>query len=250
LLIGLVLVFFAAPWGWEHKSHAILHGLCAQTPSHTLRFGPHGLPFDSRMTGIYGGFASTLIYLLARGRHRSAKTPSVPLMGMLALFVIAMGIDGFNSLLRDLGNPHPYMPDNRLRLVTGIGAGMAIAIVVCFLFAVALWKGPDVSRAVTSVRELPLLLAAQGPFALAAISGFSVLALPLALVLIAAAFAAVTSIVLVSIVLFRQTDNSFRSFAELDGLTSMSVLIALVVIACLAGGRFLLEHWLGLQPLP
>src|SRR5436305_8156522 len=56
LVVGAALLFFAAPWGVEHKAHALMHGLCAQTPSHTLRFGTHGLPFDSRMTGIYGGF--------------------------------------------------------------------------------------------------------------------------------------------------------------------------------------------------
>src|SRR4051812_17329014 len=75
LSAGLLLLYFAAPWGWQHSAHAFLHGLCAQTPSHTLRFGPYGLPFDSRMTGIYGGFLSTLIVLIAWGRHRLAKTP-------------------------------------------------------------------------------------------------------------------------------------------------------------------------------
>src|SRR5215213_6245247 len=95
LSLGLLLLFFAAPWAWQHKAHVALHGLCAQTPSHTLLLGGRPLPFDSRMTGIYGGFAIGFACLALMGRHRSARLPSFSLMALLAAFVGVMAVDGF-----------------------------------------------------------------------------------------------------------------------------------------------------------
>ena len=46
---GFMLAFLAAPWSLEHKAHAALHGLCAQTPSHTFLMGGRPLPFDARL---------------------------------------------------------------------------------------------------------------------------------------------------------------------------------------------------------
>ena len=73
LLAVSVAGFLLAPWSIEVKSIAILHGLCAQRPSHSFWFGSDRLPFDSRMTGIYGGFLVTQLYLLARGRFRAGS---------------------------------------------------------------------------------------------------------------------------------------------------------------------------------
>ena len=70
-----LLAFLAAPWPLGVKAHALLHGLCAQRPSHTFTFGGRELPFDARMTGIYAGFFFSAILLVARGRHRAGKLP-------------------------------------------------------------------------------------------------------------------------------------------------------------------------------
>lgn len=249
LMLGLVVLFFAAPWGWEHKAHALLHGLCAQTPSHTLRFGGHGLPFDSRMTGIYGGFAVTMVYLVARGRQRCARVPSLPTMIALGLLVAAMAIDGFNSLLVDLLQPHLYQPDNRVRLATGMGAGITIASVMCFLFSVSLWRRPLLTEPAVRLRDLPALIAIQAPFFVLALSGIGALALPIALILVLASLSAVSGILLAAIVLFSGRDGSFVELGELDRLASVAVVIGLGVIGALASGRFALEHLLHLQPL-
>lgn len=249
LVAGLLLVFFAAPWGWEQTSRAVLHGLCAQTPSHTLRFGPYGLPFDSRMTGIYGGFLTTFILLCALGRHRLAAMPSVSTMFALGLLAFAMAADGFNSLFLDLRLSHPYEPRNWLRLVSGIGAGIAIAVILTFLVAQTLWRRPDAGRPAVASRDLPLVVAAQAPFAAAALSGQWFLALPLTLYLLFAAVTAVSIVALVAIVLFRQWDGRFGSAWELDRLASAAVVIGALTIGALASGRFLLERLLGLPPL-
>lgn len=249
LLVGLLGLFFAAPWGWEQKAHVLMHGLCAQIPSHTLRFGAHGLPFDSRMTGIYGGFASAMFYLLARGRHRCAGVPGLPTMVVLGGFVLAMAVDGFNSLLVDLFAPHLYQPDNRLRLATGLGTGVAIACVMCFLFATSVWRRPQMQLPAVGLADVGPLIVAQFPFFALAVSGVPQFALPLTLFLVLAALGAVSGIVLASIMLFRGQERAIATFGELDRLASVSLMIGLTIIGALASGRFLLEHLLHLQPL-
>lgn len=246
---GLLLVFFAAPWSIEHKAHAALHGLCAQTPSHTFLMGDRPLPFDARMTGIYGGFIATALYLVGRGRHRAALLPTLPVMGVLALLVGLMAVDGFNSLFLDLGRPHPYQPHNGLRLVTGVGTGISLAIILCYLCAVTLWRRPDTNRRVAGWRDLALLVPVQAPFLLSVAVGPGVLWFPTMLLLLLAAVTAVSTLALVTIVLLRRLDFTFDRFGDVQPVAATAVLTAVAVMATLSGGRFLLERLLGLPPL-
>ncbi|MCO5221192.1 MAG: DUF2085 domain-containing protein [Thermomicrobiales bacterium] len=162
-LVALVVFFagmgfLAAPWPFETKAHAVMHGLCAQTPSHSFYFQGLVLPFDGRMTGIYGGVLSAFLILLALGRHRAAGLPSSGSLVILLLFVVAMAVDGFNSLLTDLQRWHPYQPSNELRLLTGWMAGVAIGTVVVMLVGMTFWRSPRVSQRVVSHWWLPILM--------------------------------------------------------------------------------------------
>ena len=249
LLAALAAAFLLAPGSVAHKTHAALHGLCAQTPGHTFTFGGQGLPFDARMTGIYGGFLVAAAYLLARGRHRAFRLPGWPTLAALGAGVALMGLDGTNSLLRDLGLWHPYPPANLLRLLTGLTAGIALAACVCFLFATTLWRSGRNTPTVTGLGELALLTAFQTPFALAVLSGAAWLHAPLALLLLLAAVAAVGGLMLVVVVLLRGQENAFTAPAQLERPAALALLLALAVITTLAAGRFLLEHHLGVPPM-
>jgi uncharacterized membrane protein len=246
---GMLLVFFAAPWPLQHKAHAALHGLCAQTPSHTFHLGDRPLPFDARMTGIYGGFFASFLYLVARRRHRAAKLPGWIAMGVLAAFVGVMAIDGFNSLLLDLGRPHPYQPDNRLRLLTGMGTGIALAVILCYLCAATLWRKPRTKQRVVELRELVVVVALQMPFGLAVLSGWGIFSIIVTMLLIVSAVTVVSTLALVAIVLLRRIDFTFDGFSDIQTVASMAVVSGIAVMALLSGGRFLLEHLLGLPPL-
>jgi uncharacterized membrane protein len=248
-LIGVVLLFLAAPWSIQHKAHMALHGLCAQTPSHTLLLGGRPLPFDSRMTGIYGGFVATMVVLVLMGRHRASRLPSIPVCGVLALFVGLMAIDGFNSLFLDLQRPHLYEPDNWLRLITGVGCGITLGSVVCYLFAISLWRTPQSHVPVVKVRDFVFLLPVQLPFIALALSGIELLAFPMTLFLVIAAVLVLSSLALVAIVLFRYQDCSFSHPGELQPTATAALFTAIAVMALLSGGRFMLEHLLNLQPL-
>ncbi|MEA2595585.1 MAG: hypothetical protein QOF01_2054 [Thermomicrobiales bacterium] len=246
----IVLLFLAAPWSLEHKAHAALHGLCAQRPSHSFMLGSDRLPFDARMTGIYGGFLGAAIYLGIRRRYRAAALPSWPTCAVLALFVGAMAVDGFNSLLLDMGWRHYYEPDNRLRLLTGLMTGVALASAVFLLLGMVLWKRPRLdSRVVRGGWEPFVMMALQVPFALAVMSGWSWLYVPMTLALLGTAVAVVSAIALVVVVMARTADNSFEEPGQLHGYAVAGLLAGLAMMAVFGGGRYLLESLTNAPPL-
>lgn len=248
--LGLLMLFLAMPGSVEHKAHALLHGLCAQRPSHSLEFGGQLLPFDARMTGIYGGFAVAVGYLLVRGRLRAFRVPPRSVLVVLAGFVGAMAVDGANSLLVDLGFASAYEPDNRLRLATGLLTGTALAVALCFLLATTLWRRNDWERStVERPRELLTISLLQVPLAGVLWSGVGPLHAPLSLLLVAAATAVVAAMALVVVLLVRRLDQSFDAVADLQGWAAVALVLGVVAMGVLAGGRYLLERAIGVPPL-
>jgi uncharacterized membrane protein len=253
LVVALLALFLAAPWPLHDKARAALHGLCSQRPSHSLTLGDRTLPFDARMTGIYGGFLVSAAYLVARGRLRANRLPPPLTLAALGLFVAALAVDGTNSFLLDVGVQHPYDPDNRLRLLTGLLTGVALAAVLGYLLGTTLWRprrdGEDGVPVVTGTKELAVLLALQVPFALAVLSGVGWLYAGIAVLLLLAALAAVSSLVLVAVVLVEHGDGAFTDPAQAQRPAALAVVLAIVVMAAIGGGRFLLEHLTGVPPL-
>ncbi len=249
--LGAVALFLAAPWPFAHKAHAALHGLCAQRPSHSLFLGGEALPFDARMTGIYGGFLVATAYLAARRRFRSFRMPPRGVLVTLGLYVVAMAIDGGNALLVDLGLPHPYAPDNRLRLATGLLTGTALAVVLCFLLATTLWREGRWEQApVNGVGELGLVTLLQLPFALVVVTEAGWLHRPVAVILLVAATAVVGALMLVVAVLVRGTDRRYGTLREVQGVAAVGLLLGIAAMGGMAAGRFWLEGITNAAPLP
>ncbi|MGH2560920.1 MAG: DUF2085 domain-containing protein [Thermomicrobiales bacterium] len=250
MVAGVILLFLSAPWSFQHKAHVALHGLCAQRPSHSFFLGVDRLPFDARMTGIYGGFAMTAVFLAWRGRYRAAALPSRWTLGLLALFVGVMAIDGFNSTLVDLRLWHAYEPHNLLRLATGSLTGIALAAVMCYMVAVTLWHRPDLATSpVDGPRELGLLIVLQIPFAAAVASEAGLLYTPVSLLLVLSAAIVLTLLMLVVVVLIARREGTYSAARQIQGSASIALALALVMMAVLGGGRFLFEHLTGAPPM-
>lgn len=243
-----LLAFFAAPWPVAVKAHAFLHGLCAQRPSHTYRFGGQPLPFDARMTGIYLGFFASAIVLVTSGADRRARLPRPWIIGVGAALIVAMGIDGFNSFFLDLGLRHLYRPSNQLRLATGAGVGIVLACAICYLVATSLWRRPDFARRGVDGRTAAILLIAQAPIAIV-LAGWSALFLPLTLLLLISATAVMSLLALVTLVMLLRADNAFDRLADVQVHASVALALGVLAIALLAGLRFLFERHFGPSPL-
>jgi uncharacterized membrane protein len=246
-VLGLILVslgaFLLAPWSLQDKTLAALHGLCAQQPGHSFWFGDSRLPFDARMTGIYGGFMIVAIYLFARGRlYRSAPPPASVLI-TAAVFVLIMGIDGVNSTLNDFGMPYVYEPSNHLRYFTGAMTGTALAIFIWMIAGGVLWS-PKVAvdrPIMTSWKELL-------PIAAFVVMFWAVLQLqvpllfpPIAIFLVVSAVIVVSSIALVAV---RLGGGGFQKAirpSDLSRSAVVAILIAYAVMSSISGARFMLE---------
>jgi uncharacterized membrane protein len=137
ILAGMLL-WPGTPLNW--KMYAAVHGVCAQV--HNVSLGGEQLPLCARNTGIYSGFLLTFIYLLLLGRERAAKLPPPAIVVALALLVVVMAVDGFNSLFVDLFLPHLYTPRNELRTLTGLGMGVSLAVAILLVLNLSLRRDP------------------------------------------------------------------------------------------------------------
>jgi uncharacterized membrane protein len=243
LVLASVAGFFLAPWSVEAKSIAVLHGICAQRPSHSFWFGADRLPFGARMTGIYGGFLITQCYLLARGRFRASGIPSLPVIGALLLFIIVMGLDGLNSTFNDMALFTVYQPSNLLRYVTGALTGTTLAVFLWLLTSSLLWRlerqRPE--PVVHHVGELFVIGIGLFGFGWLAMSGWQPVYRLLSLLLVCAAILAMFQLSISFLQLARRKENTAVTLSDLAGVGSAALLCAYGFLFFVAGSRFLME---------
>jgi hypothetical protein len=98
-------------------------------------------------------------------------------------------------------------------------------------------------------RDLALLWLAQLPFAALVLSGSIAAFLPVVIVLLAGAALALGALSLVTLVLARGMDLTYREEGELANEATLALAFGVAVMLALAGGRFLLERWLGVSTL-
>lgn len=249
-VLVVAALFLAAPGGFATKAHLALHGLCAQTPTHTFLIGGQPLPFDARMTGIYSGFGVSLLWLVRRQRLAAAALPSWPISAVLLAFIAAMGVDGTNSLLLDLGLPHPYAPHNLLRLATGTLAGVTLAAVLVYLVAGTLWRVPRAHEAaIGNWRDLAELIALGAVVAGTILIAPGWLYGPAATLLLVSAVTVVSTVALVGLVMARRQEGRFHTFADLQRPAATALVLGVLLMAAISGARLIAEASAGL-PLP
>lgn len=243
LLLSAAALFLLLPWSVEGKSLAVLHGICAQQPSHSFYFGDARLPFDARMTGIYGGFAAASLVLLALGRWRADGLPPVRVLALIGLAILPLAIDGVNSTALDMFGWSLYQPRNGLRLATGLLAGFTLAGFIWMLVGqVAFARGA--SRAVPLLRgyrEVGLIVLAQVVFAAVVLTSWWPLRVPLSFALMLAAVAALTGLMLGTVLLVARKENQAADGWQLAGPATAALLLAFALLAGLSGSRFMLE---------
>lgn len=228
-------------------AHHLLHGLCAQTPTHTFSIGDKPLPFDARMTGIYGGLLAGMISILTKGRLFDYGDPSWAVIATLAAWALTMAIDGSNSLLNDLGMWHPYPPANLLRVITGYLTGIALAVVLSWLLASSVWNLGRPEPAVSSVGEMWAVVGLLVPYVALIQSAPGPLHLPLSMALVASAWITVSMIMLVIVLLVFRIDERVRTIRHLHVPVAVAALLGLTVMLTLAGLRFWMERTFGIS---
>lgn len=245
MLLG-VMVLAIAPGGFVSNSRLIMHGLCAQTPSHTYAIGGHMLPFDARMTGIYGGAGVVLGYFAIRGRILSSDLPKRSILLVLTFLFTAMALDGFNSFLTDIGTWHPWETSNTTRLATGYGAGIAISVALTWLMGGTVFQVAERGAAVRGWIDLVTLGTGFVLMGLLIRFDMTWTYIPLSIFLMVAAWMVVSILCLVFMLLVSKRDEMVVARWQLHLPGTIASVFGLLAIAILAAGRRWLETSLGI----
>lgn len=132
--------------------------VCHRIVDRSFLINGRPLPLCARCTGMYLGVALTFGVLLAAGRARRVLLPPLPLLLILVGMIGVMGVDGLNSFSHFIPNfPHLYEPRNWLRLLTGVGTGLAMGLFVLPILAQTLWRDAELSPVLGSWGEFGLI---------------------------------------------------------------------------------------------
>lgn len=146
-LIVLALWLQFSPPGLWGKADAVGYAVCHQIDARSFHIGGHALPLCARCSGMYLGAMLGLIFQ-ALVAPRRGRLPSLKQMWPFILTFLLFAIDGSNSylyLLKSYGQfhitlPNLYTPNNTLRLFTGSGMGLSMAIFLYPAFNQTFWK--------------------------------------------------------------------------------------------------------------
>ncbi|MCB0011342.1 MAG: DUF2085 domain-containing protein [Anaerolineales bacterium] len=129
--------------------------VCHRITERSFTIAGRQMPLCARCTGMYLGIALVFITMFLAGRTRWSELPSVKILLVLLGFIGLMGIDGVNSFSHFFPNlPHLYTPQNWLRLVTGMGTGLALGIIIFPALAQTLWHEQIIAPSIRNGQEL------------------------------------------------------------------------------------------------
>lgn len=141
----LILGFFVIPtWPILGKANLFGYAVCHQLPERSFHLGGAQLPLCARCSGTFLGALLGLATLWLAGRGRASGLPPARVLVVIPLFLLAWGVDGLNSFASFFPNaPQLYAPNNLLRLITGMLAGVAVSLLLHLVLSMLLWRQPD-----------------------------------------------------------------------------------------------------------
>lgn len=232
------------------RLRALDGGICAQLPAHSFFPGGQQLPLCSRNTGIYTGFALGFLTLLGTGRIRASRLPGRWVALALIALVGLMAVDGFNSLFLDLGLPHLYQPQNPLRLLTGLGAGVAMVSFIAPATNSLLWRVDDARPSFRSFGQLAVV-APLLPLAFLAVSSQTGwLLYPIAILSTLGLVMALTLVNLVFLVSLTPLMGRFTRWRQVLPVFSIGVALAVIELLALFQIKMVALHALASQLAP
>jgi uncharacterized membrane protein len=236
LPLAVLLLFLLGPGTIDEKLKLAVRGLGAQRPAHSLIFDGHQLALETRMLGIYVGFALAItVAWVGGGRHRTGL-PRGWIGALLTGGIIWMALDGLNAWVFGLGGPAAYPPDHRLRLATGLLCGLGLAAYLGPIVSSALWRELDPRPLVATAAEYARALTATAVVGLAlwsGVGGATVLSALIVLCVVAGFWLVNTYVVVGAWVGVALADN----WADLGPLATVGFVLVLLELAGLAALR-------------
>jgi uncharacterized membrane protein len=259
LLFSLLVLLWwwqLTPPGWMGKLDGIGYAVCHRIEERSFHVEGRQMPLCARCTGTFAGAFLALFAQLGFVRRRAGFPPR-PVLILLGLLAALWAFDGANSYLyllkqispRPLALPTLYTPNNALRLFTGSGMGLAMALVLYPVLNQTLWRQID-ARATLRTRDFFLLLTGLYLLDLLIITEHPLVLYPIAVI---SALGALLLLIIVFAMLWIMIMREENSFERIDQL-GMPALAGLTLALLLIGGIDLLRLHLtgtwGGYPLP
>jgi uncharacterized membrane protein len=238
-LLTLFAWLLNTPPGLFGKADAIGYAVCHQIDLRSFHIGDRQLPLCARCSGMYLGAMVGLIYQWVIGRRRTGMPPW-QIIVPTSIFVLLFAVDGLNSFFSLFSNGTGlYQPNNNLRLLTGTGMGLAIAVALVPAFNATVWKMIDPRPAFIKFRSfLYMVFIALGLNALILIEN-NIILYPLSLISAAGVLILLTLVYSMVLVMIFKAENRFNQFSQLTYAILGGCTIALIQIGLLDFIRYL-----------
>ena len=244
--ILLIVGFYTATDSTRLHNDLLLQGadwsgyaLCHRITERSFAVNGRQFPLCARCSGMYLGVALVVVAIALAGRLRRAGLPPWRLLLVMLGFLVIMGIDGMNSYAHFFPNaPHLYEPRNWLRLLTGMGTGVAMGLILLPALAQSLWRSPQYQPIISTGRELIqlLILAALTVFLL--LSNRPTLLYVLALVSVAGLLLIVTALNTVILLVIFRRDGRALVWRQTAVPLLVGFLVTLVELSMISLFRF------------
>jgi uncharacterized membrane protein len=261
VIVAALLVFTGwfinTPPGLLGKAEAIGYAVCHRIGERSFHIGDYQLPLCARCSGMYLGAVTGLVFQSIAGWKR-LKIPRWSILVVLAIFFIAFGIDGSNSYLYLLKQvspgilpkiPNIYIPNNTLRLLTGSGMGLDIAVMLFPAFNQTVWVDGKDKPAINGWKTFGLLLGIQVILDLLVLTQSPVVLYPLAIISVLGVWILLTMVYGMLWVMIMGQDNKYSKIQQLWLPLLAGLTVAMIQTAGIDLLRFWLTHTWGAIPL-
>ncbi|GAB4270732.1 MAG: hypothetical protein Kow0080_15500 [Candidatus Promineifilaceae bacterium] len=252
LLLGIVvgslvvMAFYTVTDAAHLASSQVLDGadwmgyaLCHRITERSFAIYGRQLPLCARCTGMYLGVFVAGVVLWLTGKLRHADLPPLPALLVLMGFIGIMGIDGVNSYSHFFPQlPHLYEPRNWLRLLTGMGTGLAMGVMVAPALAQTLWAVPRYQPVVETWPEFLRLVAAGGTAVILVLSNQPALLYVLALASVAGQLLVVAALNTVVFLMILRRDGRAVRWRETAVPLLIGLALAIIELSLISLFRF------------
>lgn len=237
VLLAFVLISMAwllnTPPGLLGKADAVGYAVCHRIDLRSFNIGDRQMSLCSRCSGMYLGAMLALIYQGLIGRRRTG-IPSWKILVPISIFVFLFIIDGVNSFLSFFpGAPGLYEPNNTLRLLTGTGMGLAIAVALYPAFNSTVWRLIDPRPALLNLRSFILLVLLAAALSVLILLNIPIVLYVLSLISAAGVLVLLTLVYSMIIMMVFKVENGYNQvsqmvYALIGGLTVAFIQIGLL----------------------
>jgi uncharacterized membrane protein len=244
-LVILAFVIISVAWllntppGLLGKADAVGYAVCHRIDLRSFYMGDRQMSLCSRCSGMYLGAMLGLIYQAVIGRRRTG-IPSWKILVPISLFVLLFIIDGVNSFLSLFpGAPSLYEPNNTLRLLTGTGMGLAIAIALYPAFNSTVWRLIDPRPALLNLRSFVLLVLLAAALIVLILLNIPLVLYGLSIISAAGVIVLLTLVYSMILMMVFKMENGYNQVSQMVYALIGGLTIALIQIGLLDFVRYL-----------